>query len=132
MKFEDIGLLLEKRSYTHKPDYKGNKRGSYIEKGKTYWDYSGGATPGNERLVSQIQNKISHRFNAYASRSEIKKYLKSEDSQKLYDKLSRIATKRFGEGEDAPEWRAYVYGGFSTSAARVLSKNKNKGLRDLL
>ena len=125
-------IILEKREYKHRPDYKGNVKGSYIEKGKTYWDYSDGATPGNERLVSQIQNKVVQKYNSYASRSEIKKYLKSENSQKLFDKLKKIADKRFGKNEEDEAWRAYVYGGFSSSAARILSKGKKKGMSDLL
>ena len=132
MKFEEIGLLLEKRSYKHREDYHGNEKGSYINKGKTYWDYSGDATPGNERIVSQIQNKISHKFDSYASRSEIKKYLKSDKAQKIYDKLSSIASEKFGEDENDKRWRSFVYGGLTTSVARALSKGKNKGLKDLL
>ena len=137
MKFDEAvriaeEIILEKREYKHRPDYKGNEKGSYIEKGKTYWDYSEGATPGNERLVSQIQNKITQKFDSYASRSEIKKYLKSKDSQKLFDKLKKTADKRFGGNENDSTWRAYVYGGFSSSAARILSKGKKKGISDLL
>ena len=42
MDFEEItellkeNLILEKRSYKHRPGYEGNEKGSYIEKGKTY------------------------------------------------------------------------------------------------
>ena len=101
-------LILEKRSYKHRQGYNGNKKGSYIDKGKTYWDYSNGATPGNERLVTQIQNKCLTKFDTHVSREKIKDYLKSDKSQKSFDNLSRIANSKFGEDENNPKWRAYV------------------------
>lgn len=127
-------LILEKRSYKHRPGYEGNKKGSYIEKGKTYWDYSGGATPGNERLVTQIQSKGQKKYDKYLSRREIKKFLKTENSQKLYNKLESLANAKFGEDKDSPEWRAYTYGGLVTAVARILAsdKEKNKGVQYLL
>ena len=51
---------------------------------------------------------------------------------KLFDKLKKTADKRFGGNENDSTWRAYVYGGFSSSAARILSKNKKKGMSGLL
>lgn len=131
MKFEDITMLLERKQYTHRQGYTGNEKGSYIKKGKTYWDYTGGATPGNERIVTQIQSKIVHKFGSYASREKIKKFLKGENSQKIYDRLKKVANSKFGSNEENPEWRAYVYGGFTTIAARSLS-GKNKGSEYLL
>lgn len=133
MKFEEAAkiteeILTEKREYKHHPDYKGNIKGSYINKGKTYWDYSGGATPGNERIVTQIQSK-AQKQDKYLSRSEIKKYLKTEDSQKIYDKLKKIANKKFGEDEEDPQWRAYVYGGLTSSVSRILGSKKKSGLK---
>ena len=117
-------LILEKRSYKHRQGYKGNEKGSYIDKGKTYWDYSNGATPGNERLVSQIQNKCVTKFDTHVSREKIKDYLKSDKSQKSFDRLSKIANSKFGDDENNPEWRAYVYGGLSTIVAKTLTKEK--------
>lgn len=136
MKFEEVEslveeILTEKRKYEHREDYSGNKKGSYIEKGKTYWDYSSGQKVGNERIVSQIQVKAA-KNDKYLSRSEIKRYLKSDDSQKLYDKLKKYAVKKFGDDEDDPQYRAYVYGGLATSVARILSKDKNSGLQYLV
>ena len=127
-------LILEKRSYKHRPGYEGNQKGSYIEKGKTYWDYSSGATPGNERLVTQIQRKGQKKYDKYLSRREIKRFLKTEDSQKLYNKLETVANKKFGEDKNSPEWRAYTYGGFASAAARILCADdtKKKGLQYLL
>lgn len=127
-------LILEKRGYKHREGYKGNEKGSYIKKGKTYWDYSGGATPGNERLVTQIQSKIVHKFDSYASREDIKRFLKTEDSQKIYDKLEASANDKFGSNENDSRWRAYVYGGLSTACARVISskRGKDKGVKYLL
>lgn len=135
MDFKEVELILEKREYKHRPGYNGNKKGSYIEKGKTYWDYSGGATPGNERLTTQIQSKIIHKFDAYASREDIKNYLKTEDCKKLFEKLRKIANKKFGSDEDDPKWRAYVYGGLSTSSARIIANKKGgkeKGMKYLI
>lgn len=139
MNFEEVvklseNVILEKRGYKHREGYKGNEKGSYIKKGKTYWDYSGGATPGNERLVTQIQSKIVHKFDSYASREDIKKFLKTEDSQNIFDKLKSVADKRFGSDEDDPHWRAYVYGGLTTICAKTLSsrKGKDKGVKYLL
>ena len=105
-----------------------------LEKGKTYWDYSGGATPGNERLVTQIQSKGQKKYDKYLSRREIKKFLKTENSQKLYNKLESLANAKFGEDKDSPEWRAYTYGGLVTAVARILAsdKEKNKGVQYLL
>lgn len=117
-------IILEKRSYKHRPGYKGNEKGSYIEKGKTYWDYSGGATPGNERLVTQIQNKCLIKYDMHVSREKIKNYLSSEDAQKAYNKLVSVANTKFGEDENAPRWRGYVYGGLATISARIISKKK--------
>lgn len=117
-------VILEKRSYKHRQGYKGNEKGSYINKGKTYWDYSGGATPGNERLVTQIQNKCLTKFDTHVSREKIKSFLKSEDSQKCFDKLATIATSKFGENENDPKWRSYVYGGLSTAASKAVVKTK--------
>jgi hypothetical protein len=117
-------LILEKRSYKHRQGYKGNEKGSYIDKGKTYWDYSNGATPGNERLVSQIQNKCVTKFDTHVSREKIKDYLKSDKSQKSFDRLSKIANSKFGDDENNPKWRAYVYGGLSTIVAKTLTKEK--------
>lgn len=127
-------IILEKRSYKHRPGYKGNEKGSYIEKGKTYWDYSGGATPGNERLVTQIQNKCLTKYDSHVSRDRIKSYLKTESAQKAFDKLSSIANDRFGEDQEDPRWRGYVYGGLSSISAKILSKKKDtvKGVKDVL
>lgn len=127
-------IILEKRSYKHRPGYKGNEKGSYIEQGKTYWDYSGGATPGNERLVSQIQNKCLTKYDTHVSREKIKGYLKSSGSQKAYNKLVEIAEKKFGSNEEDQRWRAYVYGGLSSISARILSKKKEnaKNVSDVL
>lgn len=134
MNFSDVNLILEKRDYKHRPGYKGNEKGSYIRKGKTYWDYSGGATPGNERLVTQIQSKVVHKYDSYASREDIKDFLKTEESQKIYNSLKKVANGKFGNDEDDPEWRAYVYGGLSTACARVIAsrKGKNKGTKYLI
>lgn len=117
-------IILEKRSYKHRQGYTGNEKGSYINKGKTYWDYSNGATPGNERLVSQIQNKCLVKFDTHVSREKIKSYLKSGNSQKSFDKLSKAASEIFGKDENSPKWRAYVYGGLSTIVARKLTKDR--------
>lgn len=127
-------IILEKRSYKHRPGYKGNEKGSYIEKGKTYWDYSGGATPGNERLVTQIQNKLLTKYDTHASREKIKDFLKTTQSQKIYDKLSSIANERFGEDEENQRWRAYVFGGFSSIVAKIIAKGKgnSKKISDVL
>lgn len=138
MDFEEItellkeNLILEKRSYKHRPGYEGNEKGSYIEKGKTYWDYSGGATPGNERLVTQIQSKSQKKYDKYLSRREIKKYLKTEASQKLYNKLETAANSKFGRDREDPRWKAYTYGGLVTAVARILSSDKNDGLKYLI
>lgn len=138
MDFEEItellkeNLILEKRSYKHRPGYEGNEKGSYIEKGKTYWDYSGGATPGNERLVTQIQSKSQKKYDKYLSRREIKKYLKTEASQKLYNKLEAAANSKFGRDREDPRWKAYTYGGLATAVARILSSDKNDGLKYLI
>ena len=136
MKFDEVTdlveeIILEKRAYKHRPDYEGNKKGSYIEKGKTYWDYSNGQKVGNERIVTQIQIK-AQKDDKYLRRSEIKKYLKSEDAQKLFNKLKKGANKKFGEDEDDPKYRAYVYGGLVTAVSRILSANKKSGMTELL
>lgn len=131
MTLEEAEILAEKRDYRHREGYSGNRKGSYIEAGKTYWDYSGGATPGNERLVTQIQIKAQKR-DRYLSRSEIKRFLKSEDSQKLYNRLKKIAGSKFGHDEDDAQWRAYVYGGLATATANILSKKKKGGMDYLL
>lgn len=131
MTLAEAEILAEKRGYRHREDYKGNRKGSYIEAGKTYWDYSGGATPGNERLVSQIQIKAQKR-DKYLSRSEIKRFLKSEDSQRLYNRLKKVADTRFGRDEDNALWRAYVYGGLATASANILAKKKKGGMNYLL
>lgn len=136
MKFEEVTnlveeLILEKRSYKHRPDYEGNKKGSYIDKGKTYWDYSNGQKVGNERIVTQIQIKAQKK-DKYIRRNEIKRYLKSDDAQKLFNKLKKGANKKFGEDEDDKRYRAYVYGGLATAAARILSANKKSGMTELL
>lgn len=115
-------LILEKRAYKHRLGYKGNIKGSYIDQGKTKWDYSNGQLVGNERIVTQIQKKAKNKFNKDLSREEVKKFLKTERSQKIYDKLSSIATSKFGNDENDPEWRAYTYGGLTTTCARILSK----------
>lgn len=117
-------IILEKRAYKHRQGYNGNEKGSYINKGKTYWDYSGGATPGNERIVTQIQNKCLTRYDTYVSRDKIKSYLKSDKAQKIFNNLSRIASEKFGEDENNPKWRAYVYGGLSTIVSKKLTKEK--------
>lgn len=129
MNFEKVveiteSIILEKRSYKHRQGYKGNEKGSYINKGKTYWDYSGGATPGNERLVTQIQNKCLVKFDTHVSREKIKSFLKTEGAQKCFDKLSSIANSKFGEDKNNPRWKAYVYGGLATAASRSVSKSK--------
>lgn len=131
MTLTEAEILAEKRGYRHREDYKGNRKGSYIEAGKTYWDYSGGATPGNERLVTQIQIKAQKR-DKYLSRSEIKRFLKSEDSQKLYNRLKKVADSKFGRDEDDAHWRGYVYGGLATAAANILAKKKKNGMNYLL
>lgn len=115
-------LILEKRAYKHREGYKGNIKGSYIDKGKTKWDYSNGQLVGNERIVTQIQLKAKKKFDKNLSREEIKRFLKTEQSQKIYDKLSAIATAKFGDDEDDPQWRAYTYGGLTTTCSRILSK----------
>lgn len=136
MKFRDLpelenNLILEKRKYNHRQGYTKNQKSSYINKGKTLWDYSSGQTPGNERIVSQIQIKAQE-LDKYLTREEIKKYLKSESSQKLYNKLVNVANYRFGHDEESEEWKAYVYGGFVKSAAKILSKDKKSGMTYLL
>lgn len=118
-------VILEKRSYKHRPGYSGNEKGSYINKGKTYWDYSGGATPGNERLVTQIQNKCLTKYDSHVSREKIKSYLKSENAEKAYENLTKIANSKFGKDENNSHWRGYVYGGLSTIAAKILTKKKD-------
>ena len=125
---ENYGLLLErqKRKYVHRKGYKGNEKGSYINKGKTKWDYSSGeATPGNERIVTQIQNKIKENYGANVSRDEIKKFLKTDKSQKVFDKFKNYADAHFGD-PDSPRWRGYTYGGFTKAAAAILNPNKKE------
>lgn len=131
-------LILEKRSYKHRPGYTKNKKGSYIDAGKTKWDSqaykSGEATPGNERLVSQIQHKLLDKYDAQASRNEIKRFLKSDTSQKIYDKLKKKANSVIGSDEDDDEWRAYVFGSFADISAKIIlnKKGTNKGVKYVL
>lgn len=129
MKINDILTLLE---YKHRPDYKGNKKGSYIEAGKTYWDYSDGQKVGTERVTTQICDKARRDFDVYISRTEVKRYLKSESSQKLFDRIKRSAVHKFGSDESNSHYKAYLYGGFVRAAAKVVSKGKNKGISYLL
>lgn len=128
----DEEIILEKRKYEHRKGYEGNKKGSYIEKGKTYWDYSGGATPGNERIVSQIQSKIVKKFDSYASRDKIKSFLKTDKAKNIFKSFKKRAKEKFGSDEDDQGYRGYLYGGFATTVARILSSNKNKGMKYLL
>ena len=136
MKFEDVSriaeeILTEKRKYEHRSDYSGNKKGSYIEKGKTYWDYSGDGKPGNERIVTQIQLKAQMK-DKYLSRTEIKRFLKSDASQKIYNHLKKAAVAKFGEDEDDPKYRAYLYGGLATAVTNTLSAKKKAGMSQLM
>lgn len=119
MKFEEVRLILEKRSYKHREGYTGNKKGSYIEKGKTKWDYSSDeAKPGNERIVTQIQNKIKKKFGKDVSREKIKSALK--DSQSLFDTFKERADKKIGTDQNDPRWRGYVFGCFTSAMANKL------------
>ena len=125
---EENGILLEKRKYEHRKGYKGNEKGSYINKGKTKWDYSiEGATPGNERIVTQIQNKITRFTNgkAKASREDVKNFLKTDKSQKIFDRFKDYADGHYGDSE-SPKWRGYVFGGFTSAAANILIPDKFK------
>ena len=128
MKFDDITLILEKRKYTHRKDYAGNKKGSYIEKGKTKWDYSEGGRPGNERIVTQIQNKLKNNYgitSAYGlARMRIKLKLEEKETQKLYDHLAASADKRFEH--EGPQWRGYVYGGLAKIIASKIAADLEK------
>lgn len=129
MKLNEILTLLE---YKHRADYHGNKKGSYINKGKTYWDYSEGQKVGTERLTTQIQDKARKQHDVYLSRREIKRYLESESSQKLFNKVRRSAINKVGTNEKDPDYKRYVYGGFCTAATNVLVKGKKKGVTYLL
>lgn len=127
MNFKELTFLLEdseKRKYEHRKGYEGNEKGSYINKGKTKWHYSGDATPGNERLVSQIQYKCGDRFDSYAPRDIIKKYLKSNEAKAVFKSFKKRAKEKFGGDEDNPQYRGYLYGGFATFVAKKLSKKK--------
>ena len=117
-------LIKEKTltDYKHREGYTGNKKGSYIDKGKTKWDYSSGdAKPGNERIVTQINNKMKKDFGVTANREEVKRFLKYEETQDLYNKLKKSANKKFGNDENNPRWRGYVYGIFTKVMARRIA-----------
>ena len=121
MKFEDIKLILEKREYKHREDYNGNKKGSYIEKGKTKWDYSSeDAKPGNERIVTQIQNKVKKISGKSVSREKVKDLLKK--SEGVFKSFEKKANKKFGSDKENPDWRRYVFGAFTFAMARSLIK----------
>ena len=51
--------------------------------------------------------ELKKKYDKYLSRREIKKYLKTESSQKLYNKLEAAANSKFGRDREDPRWMMY-------------------------
>lgn len=127
MKLDD--LIYERKEYTR--TVTKNKTGSWWEKRKTKYDYSDKFDPGHQRIVTQIQDKAREKFDAYISRNKVDSFVNSDSGEKLFYRMEKAAGKKFSHG--SKEYNAYLYGGYVSLVARLLSKGKQeKGLKYLL